>query len=175
MRHKFDQYFTPDKATKLIKNEFVCDYPTAKIIDPCAGENDILKMFPEYETEGFDIDVTLCMKHDHTRANILKAPLETYGEYGKCMIVTNPPYKYATEVINRCLEITPVVCALLRLTFLEPAKKRADLVNQFRYAYILPERISFLENGKKDFTTHAWFVWQYGIPDRKIIYPQWSV
>jgi hypothetical protein len=38
-------------------------------------------------------------------------------------IVSNPPYKIATEFAARALDLAPIVCLLLRLAFLESVKR----------------------------------------------------
>lgn len=87
-------------------------------------------------------------------------------------VVMNPPYKHAQAFILRSLEIAPVVCAFLRITFLESAKRRSFFAaNPPRYVAVFSERVRSAKGG--DFSNigagvvcYAWFVWQRGYQGR---------
>jgi hypothetical protein len=75
-------------------------------------------------------------------------------------IITNPPYKIATEFVERALSLaTNKVCMLLKLQFLEGIKRNALFV---RYPpktiYMFSKRIAF-GVGKSPLMNHCWFVW----------------
>lgn len=86
-------------------------------------------------------------------------------------IVTNPPYRYATEFVRHALEIMhdgEYVCMFLKLTFLE-GKERRKLFDKSPPLKVLvfSERIKCAKNG--DFgsvgasaVAYAWFVWRKG-------------
>ena len=93
-------------------------------------------------------------------------------------IVTNPPYKFAKEFVEKALQIIPngnKVVMFLKLTFLE-GKARRSL---FRTAppirvWVSSSRLKCAMNGDFDAmggsaTAYAWFVWQKGYKGDTII------
>lgn len=86
-------------------------------------------------------------------------------------IVTNPPYKYAQEFVEKALRIIPEgykVAMFLKLTFLE-GQSRRHLFRNFppRRVWVSSARLKCAMNG--DFesigssaTAYAWFVWEKG-------------
>ena len=93
-------------------------------------------------------------------------------------IITNPPFRYASEFVQKALNIIPVgrkVCMFLRLLFLE-GKKRKDMFLQSppETVYVFSNRINCAKNG--DFNTYnrsaiayAWFVWTKGYTGETVI------
>lgn len=102
---------------------------------------------------------------------------------GDCKaIVTNPPYKYATEFILHALEILPDdgVCAMfLKTTFLEGQQRYDRLFAKFppRFIFQFSKRVLCAKNG--DFegmkagggsaVAYAWFVWEKGFKGDTIV------
>ena len=87
-------------------------------------------------------------------------------------IITNPPYRYATEFVQKALELVgdgAKVAMLLKLTFLE-GKKRQLLFRVYppEWVYVATGRVRCALNG--DFSAvdrgsamcFAWFVWRKG-------------
>lgn len=89
-------------------------------------------------------------------------------------IITNPPYKYAKEFVEKALEVIKdghKVAMFLKLTFLE-SKKRRELFDKYppRVIYVSSSRLQCARNG--DFekyrngagtaVAYAWFVWEKG-------------
>ena len=86
-------------------------------------------------------------------------------------IITNPPYKYATEFVKKAINsITEghKVAMFLKIQFLE-SKKRRELFLKYppKYVYVFSERVSCAKNG--DFEKYpssaicyAWFLWVKG-------------
>ena len=90
-------------------------------------------------------------------------------------ILTNPPYKYAKEFVQKALELLPDGCRcfmFLKLTFLEGKARYAELFKKYPpcKVYVFSERVQCAKNG--DFETYArsggtavayaWFVWKKG-------------
>lgn len=88
-------------------------------------------------------------------------------------ILTNPPFKCATEFVLHAFEIMPVGSFLflfLKTTFLEGKKRHEHIFSKIRPRYVLQfiERVDTAKNG--DFiglknsggsaVSYAWFVWQ---------------
>lgn len=93
-------------------------------------------------------------------------------------IVTNPPYKYAKQFVERALESVEdgrKVAMFLRVLFLE-GKARRELFQKYppKTVYVSSSRIRCAVNGDfKDDTgsaqAYAWFVWEKGYTGDTII------
>lgn len=87
-------------------------------------------------------------------------------------ILTNPPYKYATEFVLHALDILPDngVCAMfLKTTFLEGQKRYEKIYRKClpRYVFQFSRRIICAKNGafdeiKSSAASYAWFIWHKG-------------
>lgn len=96
------------------------------------------------------------------RQDFLSADCTTETPFNVC--IGNPPYKLAMEFIEKGLQCATEVCYLLRLNFLEGAKRNAFLRANPCDVYVLPNRPSFTEDGHTDATAYAWMV--FGGDDR---------
>ena len=88
------------------------------------------------------------------------------------VIITNPPFNIAREIIDKALKDVNdngFVIMLLRLNFLG-GKLRYDLWQKHlpKYIFVHHRRMSFTEDGKTDSIEYAHFVWQ------KNFYPEFS-
>lgn len=93
-------------------------------------------------------------------------------------IITNPPYRYASEFVEKALEIIGgggKVAMFLKLTFLE-GKKRKELFKKYppKTIYVSSGRLGCAKNG--EFGSHsntaiafAWFVWEKGFAGSPIV------
>ena len=96
-------------------------------------------------------------------------------------IITNPPYKYAKEFVEKALEISPdgtKVAMFLKLTFLE-SKSRKELFKKYppKILYVSSSRLQCAKNG--DFekygkgvgtaVAYGWYVWEKGFKGNPII------
>lgn len=87
-------------------------------------------------------------------------------------IVTNPPYEFATEFIERALRLMEAVngsVAMLMRTDFDHAKSRSHLFRDcpaFAKKLVLTKRIMWFEpepgaKGKSPSFNHAWFIWDW--------------
>jgi len=86
-------------------------------------------------------------------------------------IVTNPPYKYAKEFVEKALSLIDdghYVCMFLKLTFLE-GKSRRQLFKDYPpiRVWVSSSRMNCFLNGNiasnsSSAVCYAWFVWQKG-------------
>ena len=96
-------------------------------------------------------------------------------------IITNPPYKFAKEFVERALDVSAEgtkVAMFLKLTFLE-SKSRRKLFNEQppKVVYVSSSRLQCAKNG--DFAkykqgtgtavAYAWYVWVKGFKGDPII------
>lgn len=93
-------------------------------------------------------------------------------------ILTNPPYKYAKEFVEKALEIQAdgyYTIMFLKIQFLE-GKSRINLFKKYppKYIYVNSSRQACYINGdmsKKmsSATCYCWFIWQKGFKSEPII------
>jgi hypothetical protein len=78
--------------------------------------------------------------------------------------ITNPPFKESEKILPLAFEYSSVgVAFLLRLSYLEPCKRRAqwliDGSDHLRYLIPVSPRPKFRADSGTDSVTVAWFVW----------------
>lgn len=93
-------------------------------------------------------------------------------------IITNPPYSFAREFVEKALQIIPKgnkVVMFLKLTFLE-GKARRELFreNPPIRVWVSSSRLKCAMNGdfssfKSSATAYAWFVWEKGYKGDTIV------
>jgi len=93
-------------------------------------------------------------------------------------IITNPPYKYALEFVEKALNVVQnrrKVAMFLKIQFLE-GKKRKEFFLQYppKVIYVSSSRINCAMNGefekyKSSAICYAWFVWQKGFKGETIV------
>ena len=83
-------------------------------------------------------------------------------------IITNPPYKYAQQFIEKALDLVTEgnkVCMFLKVQFME-GKARRKLFDEFppKTIWVSTSRIQCGKNGvfKGSMVAYAWYVWEKG-------------
>lgn len=157
-----DYYATEPAATDWLVRIEHFDGP---ILEPSCGEGHISKQLIKagYEVVSRDIadrgygEIADFLAEDNTRWE---------GD-----IITNPPYAFAKEFVEKAMAIIPAgrkVAMFLKLTFLE-GKGRKALFEQYPpcRVWVSHSRLKCAMNG--DFahtggsaTAYAWFIWQKG-------------
>ena len=144
-----------------------------KILDPCAGGDKNHPMsYPTaldsyVNTNKFPDNVidTIDIRNDSLAE--IKADYLTYDlSYKLDMIITNPPFGIALDIIRKSLNDVKEngwVIMLLRLNFFE-SKQRKEFFDTYmpRYAFVHHRRMSFTENGVTDSVAYMHCVWQKG-------------
>lgn len=160
-RQEHDYYATEPLATKLL-----CDVESLapNVWEPACGEGHMARVLREY---GYNVIATDLVDRGY---GCVMDFLAVDGQWDGD-IVTNPPYKYAQEFVEKALSLIPdgrKVCMFLKLTFLE-GKKRRELFRNYppHRIYVSSSRLKCAKNG--DFgsmdgsaTCYAWFVWTKG-------------
>ena len=156
-----DYYATEPRATELLLEleEF-----NHKIWEPACGEGHISKVL---EAHGYEVLSTDLIDRGYGIGEMDFLALDGWG--GDFDIITNPPYKYAKEFVEKALELVPVgnkVAMFLKLTFCE-GQSRRDLFreNPPLRVYVASARLQCGKNGVfegSSMAAYAWFIWQKG-------------
>ena len=166
-RQKHDYYATEPKATEvLLENETF----NPEIWEPACGEGYMSKVLESAGYKVYSSDLIYRGYGDPKPFDFLKdGPVEFNGD-----IITNPPYKYAKEFVERALNTVKTgnkVAMFLKLTFLE-SKTRKELFRKYppKVVYVSSSRLQCAKNG--DFVkygkgvgtavAYAWYVWEKG-------------
>lgn len=173
-RQKVDYYATDPRALTLLLEKLKkdnIDLPR-NIMEPCCGGGHLSE---ELKKHGYNVTSYDLYNHgyDSIKQDFLKSEIKA-----DC-ILTNPPYKYALEFIQKALKnINPngYVLMLLRIQFLE-GKKRNLFFKKFppKYVYVYSSRQNCAKNGdfktydRNSATCYAWYIWKEGNKSEPII------
>lgn len=162
IREQHDFYATEPKAIDglLSKETFT------PIVWECAcGINTLVERLREL---GYDVIATDLIERGYGQGGIdfLKQTGKTEHD-----IITNPPFKYAEQFIEKAMEIMREkgkLALFLKITFLE-GQKRKGLFAKYppKRIHVFSERIKCAINGdfeqvKSSAVCYAWFVWEKG-------------
>lgn len=150
-----DFYPTPHWATRALLS---VEKFEGSICEPFCGEDDIALVIRaagynwvlSYDLYDYGVQATIC---DYKE---LKGPFDN--------IVTNPPFKLATEAIEHFMPITTTkICMLLRLAFLESVSRYEKFYKSRKLArvWVFTERLSLYPKGQKGeggTVAYGWFV-----------------
>lgn len=158
-----DLYETPAEAVlALLKVERL----PACIWEPCAGRGRIVAVLRNAGHRVLASD--LGDYGDPTHFAGRDFLLETKAPDGCNAIITNPPYKLATEFVRHGLKLCPKVVMLLRLAFLEGVG-RSDILDGplarmwvFRNRLPRMHRDGWAGNRVSSSIAFAWFVFERG-------------
>ena len=165
-RQNEDFYATEPKAAKLLLE---LETFSPNIWECACGEGHLSKVF---ENAGYTVKSTDLMDRGFGETGIDFLSIDNLEWNGD--IITNPPYKYAQEFIEKALQIIPEgnkVAMFLKIQSLE-GKARKLLFTKYppKIIYVSSSRILCAKNG--DFkgmvagggsaVAYAWFVWVKG-------------
>lgn len=177
-REKDDYYATDPKALEIFLNRIDEDgVRLHKNIWECAcGEGHLSEVL---KNRGYKVWSTDLIDRGYGSGNtdFLKSIPDSWcGD-----ILTNPPYKYAKEFVEKALEVTRIgayTVMFLKIQFLE-GQARKELFKKYppKYVYVNSARQVCAKNG--DFDKYAngtgtaicycWFVWEKGFIGEPII------
>ena len=170
--HISDYYITPIADIRLFLREFnsevKLDWPRCNVLDPCAGgDNKHPMSYPTALHDEFNaVNIeTIDIREDSlakTKMNYLKYQADKKTD----VIITNPPFKDALNIIKKALDDVKDdgwVIMLLRLNFFG-SKQRKAFWDEFmpKYAFVHHKRIGFTENGGTDSIEYIHCCWQKG-------------
>lgn len=157
-----DYYATEPKAIKLLLELETFD----KNIWECACGAGHLSN--ELESYGYNVKSTDLINRGYGESGV---DFLQHTELWDGDIITNPPYKYATEFIEKSLGLIPEgkkVAMFLRLQFLEGKRRKLMYKeNPPKTIYVSSSRLACAMNGdfenmKGNAICYAWFVWEKG-------------
>lgn len=175
-----DYYATnPEAVKKLLLAHPFCGM---HILEPCVGAGhiatEIKKAFPNADLTCIDI---VNRGYPGTQVCDFLTWENNKGYYDT--IITNPPYKYASEFIEHCIDKLTYggqLAMFLRINFLEGITRK-DLYDKYppKYIYVFRKRMPIFNNGQeldpktgKPWATtlcNAWYVWKKGSKSEPII------
>ena len=133
------------------------------IYEPAAGKGHLSEMLKLY---GHNVVSTDLIDRGYCVAGVDFLKPSEYDLLPYDAVVMNPPYKFAVEFVEKALTLAPVVCAFLRITFLESAK-RAEFFKKHppRVVAVFIERMPSSKDAKFDpkessAVCYAWFIWE---------------
>ena len=169
-REQHDFYATDPKAVEMLLelekfNEFIWE--------PACGNGHMSKVL---ENRGYLVRSSDLVKRDYEwcyELDFLKCNEVWEGD-----IITNPPYKYAKEFVEKAIEVITnghKVAMFLKLTFLE-SRKRRELFdkNPPKTIYVSSGRLGCAKNGEFEkysqrAIAYAWFIWRKGFKGEPIV------
>ena len=165
-REPNDYYATDPKAVEaLLDRETFNHY----IWEPACGGGHISGVL---KRAGYDVRSSDIINRGYADTEILDF-LELSDKDIDCPrdIITNPPYKYAKEFVEKAIKISnpnTKIAMLLKLTFLE-GKGRRELFDEAppKYIYVFSSRTKCAKSGDFDGTgssavAYGWFIWEVG-------------
>lgn len=182
-RSPSDVYPTPSFCTKRLIERI--KLPGGLWYEPCAGEGAIIdvvrQMRPDVRWDATDIREEaieeLLRKYPDIRTACQSAldPAPWYGTEEPNVVITNPPFFLAFQMIQHWLRTFPRahVVALLRVNFVGSQYRHPLMEAYPPDLYVLPDRPSFKGTGETDSIEYAWFAW--GPAPRKREFGGWQV
>lgn len=138
--------------------------PGDYILDPCAGSGNFGLVLGKNFSNQIDASEIRDEEKDKLSSIYENVRIEDCrkSKLFYDVVITNPPYSLAQEIITHYLEVikSRETIMLLRVPFLE-SKKRYEFWQKhpINKLYVLSERPSFRGNGKTDATAYGWFIW----------------
>lgn len=159
-----DFYATPASCTeKLLEKE---DF-SGTVLEPCCGQGHISKVL---ERAGLDVTSNDLINRGYGTSfkDFLNDDFATYDN-----VITNPPFKYAKEFIEKSLKITNKKVAMFcKLQLLEGVSRREMFKNApLKTVYVFTKRQNPMRNGEEvspdgkkwaGTMCFAWFVFEKG-------------
>jgi hypothetical protein len=173
-RTESDNYPTPSWVVHRLLDRKVLPQEGAWY-EPCAGEGAIIQAVQQrfsvdwYATElRSEAEPFLEKLLPSDRINIGDFLVPSSGDPswrgcgdGVRVVITNPPYRIAFEVLHSALSWYPKahVAILLRLNFIASERRHATMAKHPPDVYVLPNRPAFKEWGSTDSPEYSWFVY----------------
>lgn len=155
-----DYYATDPQALKLLLEQ---ECFSQRIWEPACGEGHLSKVLEKHEYQVVSSDL-VDRGYGAGGVDFLNCSAQWDGD-----IITNPPYKYAKEFVEKALELVIPGCRVamfLKLTFLEGQNRRELFKNNPpQVVYVSSARLNCGKNGVFTGTSavaYCWVIWQKG-------------
>lgn len=169
-REENDYYATSPKAVEMLLDLERFD---KCIWEPACGEGYIAKVLKDHNHIVRCTDL-IDRGFGEGHVDFLKCTKPWNGD-----IITNPPYKYAKEFVEKALALIPnhsKVAMFLKIQFLE-GKARKKLFEKYppKCVYVSSSRLKCARNGvfrkgnDNNAMCYAWFVWEKGFNGEPVI------
>jgi len=163
-----DFYQTPTWVTEaLIHRESFY----GSVLEPCSGAGAISEVLKASGLDVFSSDI----RRDEAVYGEKGVNIFDIDEYYQ-NIITNPPYKYATEIIEKSLKIaTQKVAMLLKLSFMESlGRYRFFQDTPLKTVYVFCRRVTMYPEGilkpqNSGTIAYAWYVWEHGYEKKPVL------
>ena len=175
-RQAEDFYATPKNTTEAILK--LLDVSPKSILEPSAGMGHISKVLEKYYPNS-EIVSTDIVDRGYCEGGV---DFLTYNfKRNFDLIITNPPFKYAKDFVEKALTISnDKVVMLLKIQFLESVSRKEFLEKSpLKYVYVFSKRQNTMKDGLKinprtgkgwnSAFLLAWFVWEKGYEGEPII------
>ena len=172
-RENDDYYATEPKATELLLG---LEKFSPKIWEPACGEGHMSEVLIK---AGYKVISSDLIDRGYGKGGVdfLSDDIKKWGGD----IITNPPYKYAKQFIEKSLSIIPEgnkVAMFLKIQFME-SKGRKKLFTETppKVIYVSSSRLLCAKNGKfqemidggGSAVSYAWYIWEKGFKGNTII------
>ena len=157
-READDFYATPRSAIEQLLD---AESFTTEVWEPACGDGAISRVLEERGHVVYSTDL-VDRGYGTGGIDFLADRKPFYGD-----VITNPPFKLATEFARHALRVVDgKVAMLLKIGFLE-GPTREDIHAHLARVWVIRRRVTFLKggkefsrsNGKGGIHTYAWFVW----------------
>lgn len=165
-REVHDYYATEPRAVELLLN---MESFSNKIWEPACGEGHISKVLVK---GGFDVKSTDLVDRGYGEGGIDYLDITNQNWDGD--VITNPPYIYAKEFVEKSLAIIPEgkkVAMFLKVQFMEgKGRKNLFITHPPKTIYVSSSRLNCAKNGNfsglrtsgGSAVAYAWYIWEKG-------------
>ncbi|MGN0533012.1 MAG: NAD(P)-dependent oxidoreductase [Eubacterium sp.] len=174
-RERSDYYATDPKALELLLE---LEHFNHYVWECACGEGHLSKVLIEHGYTVLSSDLYDRGYPGTEIIDFLKITKQELNQYVTMDIITNPPYKYAKEFVEKAIEISndgSKIAMFLKLTFLE-SEKRKELFNKYppKKIWVSSNRLKCAKNGDFEHTgssavAYAWFIWEKGYKGQTVI------
>lgn len=171
-REQNDFYATDPKAVDILIKESPVEFKrNVLILEPAVGLGHLSKRLEEL---GYTVSKSDLINRDGStiECDFLKLDAVDFDSDERDInIITNPPYKFAKEFVEKSLEIVNdgnLVAMFLKLQFLEgKGRKKLFLENPPKYVLVSSSRLLCAKNGifdpkESSAVAYGWFIWEKG-------------
>lgn len=166
-----DFYATPPESTIALLEREVFE---GEVLEPACGAGHISEVLKSYGYKTISTDL-VDRGYGVGGVDFLNTEIKKVDN-----VVTNPPFKYAKEFIEKALEVSNKKVAMFcKIQLLEGVSRQEMFMNTpLKTVYVFSKRQNPLrngspvdENGKKWSSTmcFAWFVWEHGYEGKPTI------